>query len=300
MLLDTGSPSIWVPSDRVDRNLWVGKSLLNVAQASSLLVGRDAFHQRYGSGSVAGVKATVHMNFGGMLIQNVPFGLVLAGDERLYGNPFDGIIGLGRRSINPENSNSLFHSLNQQGLMSRKFGFYFRDGGSTFVMGDNLVQLISDPVIYVNVVEGPYWETRVTWIFIDGSGFCTEDHRMILDTGTSKINLPGDIHMAINNVLGIWRKMQNEYVFDCERLADLPPITFQIQGKMLQIMPRQYTEQTTTNGVTTCYTRFQNTSSGYPVGIILGMSFLHSFQLIFDDHAGTVGFSERPGRSSIS
>ncbi|KER22480.1 hypothetical protein T265_09452 [Opisthorchis viverrini] len=199
-----------------------------------------------------------------------------------------------------------------------------RDSGATFLMGDNLEQLITDPVTYINVAEGPYWETRVDWIFIGNSGLCTEDHRMVLDTGTSTVNLPGDIHMAINNVLGIWRRMHHVYVFDCERLPDLPPITFQIQGKRLQIMPRQYTIQvdnlfrtqvisrlnctkhsplnlhTTTNGVTTCYTRFQNTSSDYPVGIILGMSFLHSFQLIFDDHAGTVGFSERPGRSSIS
>ncbi|OON16112.1 hypothetical protein X801_08078, partial [Opisthorchis viverrini] len=85
---------------------------------------------------------------------------------------------------------------------------------------------------------------------------------------------------------------------------------------MLQIMPKQYTKQvdnrfhtcdqpiehstTTTNGVTTCCTRFQNTTPNCLVGIILGMSFLHSFQLIFDDHAGTVGFSARPGRSFIS
>ncbi|KER22479.1 hypothetical protein T265_14852, partial [Opisthorchis viverrini] len=97
-----------------------------MAQASSLLVGRDIFYQRYGAGNVGGIKATVHMNFGGMLIGNVPLGLVMAGDENVYNNPFDGIIGLGRRSINPQNTNPLFHSLNQQGLMSRKFGFYFR------------------------------------------------------------------------------------------------------------------------------------------------------------------------------
>ncbi|KER22478.1 hypothetical protein T265_09451 [Opisthorchis viverrini] len=181
--------------------------------------------------------------FGGMLIGNVPFGLVMAGDENVYDNPFDGIIGLGRRSVIPENTHPLFHSLHQQGLMSRKFGFYFQHGGATFVMGDNLEQLITDPVTYINVAEGPYWETRVNWIFIDDSGFCTEDHRMLLDTGTNTIDLPGDIHMAINNVLGIWRTMHHVYVFDCERLPDLPPITFQIQGKMLQIMPKQYTKQ---------------------------------------------------------
>ncbi|KAG5441585.1 Lysosomal aspartic protease [Clonorchis sinensis] len=298
MLLDTGSTSIWVPSDRVDRRLWVNKNVLNTAQATSLLVGRDIFHQQYAAGGVGGMKATVHMNFGGMLIRNVPFGLVMGGDENVYCHPFDGIIGLGRRPIFPENTNPFFHFVNQQGLMSRRFGFYFQDNGGSFLMGDNLERLISGPVTYIHVAEGPYWKTRVDWIFISKTGFRTEDHT-IFDTGSNGIDLPGDIHMMINKVLGIWRIMQDDYVFDCGMLPFLPPIAFQIQGKRFQIMPRQYTKKTTNGKGTMCCTRFRNTTFNSPVGIVLGMSFLHSFQLIFDDHLGRVGFFARPGRSVI-
>ncbi|GAA56463.1 saccharopepsin [Clonorchis sinensis] len=121
-------------------------------------------------------------------------------------------------------------------------------------------------------------------IFISKTGFRTEDHTMIFDTGSNGIDLPGDIHMMINKILGIWRIMQDDYVFDCGMLPFLPPIAFQIQGKRFQIMPRQYTKKTTNGKGTMCCTRFRNTTFNSPVGIVLGMSFLHSFQLIFDDH----------------
>ncbi|TGZ70886.1 hypothetical protein CRM22_002938, partial [Opisthorchis felineus] len=61
MLLDTGSPSIWVASDRVDSRLWVGKKLLSVASTTALHVSEELFSQQYASGEVSGVKATVHM-----------------------------------------------------------------------------------------------------------------------------------------------------------------------------------------------------------------------------------------------
>ncbi|KAG5441445.1 Lysosomal aspartic protease [Clonorchis sinensis] len=254
MLLDTGSPSIWVPSDRL----------------------------------------------GNMLIRNVPFGLVFEGTEGVYTEPVDGYIGLGRRRLSPGNTDPVFHFLRQQGLMSGNFGFQFTDNDTSFMMGDNLEQILSPaPMTYVDVVEGPYWETRIQWIFICDTGFSTEDYRMIFDTGTHTIVLPEDIHMAINQVLGISMLVDGSYVFRCEMLPSMPPITFQIQGKTFEIASTQYTKQTTVNGDAMCATRFINKTADLPVGIILGMSFLHSFQMIFDDQAGRVGFAPRQGRSSI-
>ncbi|OON15627.1 eukaryotic aspartyl protease [Opisthorchis viverrini] len=299
MLLDTGSPSLWVPSDLVDKNRWVGKNVLPVEQAPSLRVSQEFFYQLYGMGHVAGVKATVDMNLGGMLIRDVPFGMVMGGEKGVYDNPFDGVIGLGRRSICPENTNPVHHFFHQQGLVSRKFGFEFQDDGSSFMMGDNVEQVLFHRVTYINVVDGPFWETRVSWIFISNTGFYTEEQRMMFDTGTNSIELPGDTHMAINQVLGIVEVMDGAYVFDCELLPSLPPVTFQVQRKKFQIFSSQYTRQTTIDGDTRCFTRFHNVSPKCPVDIILGMSFLHSFQLIFDDEAGRVGFVPREGRSSI-
>ncbi|KER22476.1 hypothetical protein T265_14850, partial [Opisthorchis viverrini] len=200
-------------------------------------------------------------SFVGMLIGNVAFVLVMAGDENLYGNPFDEIIGSGRQSIIPENKNPIFHFLHQQGLMSRKFGFYFQDSWQHIRVGDNLEQLITAP-------GTPYDD--------------------FFATGTNTVSLPEDIHMVINEVLGIWRKMHHVYVFDCGMLRFPPPIFFQIQGKMLQIMPKRYTKKTTIDGITMCCTRFQNNTPNCPVDIVLGMAFLHPFQLIFDNHFYTV------------
>ncbi|OON15361.1 hypothetical protein X801_08839, partial [Opisthorchis viverrini] len=66
---------------------------------------------------------------------------------------------------------------------------------------------------------------------------------MMFDTGASGIILPGDIHMAMNEILGIKKQMNRAYVFDCETLSSLPPVEFQVQGKSFKIMPKQYTKQ---------------------------------------------------------
>ncbi|KAG5441444.1 Lysosomal aspartic protease [Clonorchis sinensis] len=300
MLLDTGSPSIWVPSDRVDRSLWVGKNLLSQDPTTSLQISRELFYEKYGSGEICGLKATVDINLGGILIREVPFGLVMDATREVYEEPVDGYIGLGRPTICPDNTNPLHLVVREKGLMSGEFGFEFQDSGATFMMGDNLEQVLSPArITYVDVVEGPYWEARISRILVSIMRFTTEEHRMIFDTGTHTIVLPEDIHMAINQVLGISMLVDGSYVFRCEMLPSMPPITFQIQGKTFEIASTQYTKQTTVNGDAMCATRFINKTADLPVGIILGMSFLHSFQMIFDDQAGRVGFAPRQGRSSI-
>ncbi|KER22474.1 hypothetical protein T265_09449 [Opisthorchis viverrini] len=188
---------------------------------------------------------------------NIFVDLVMDGAEKIFANPFDGIIGLGRRLMSPEQTQPLHYTVSQQGRMSQKFGFPFQE--QWFIL------------------DG---------IFIFKTGFNVENHRRIFDTGTPEIHLPGDIHMAISEVLGIRRQVDRVYVFECGRLPFLPPVTFQMEGKMFQIMPKQYTSLTTTNGDITCRTLFYNTSADCPVGLTMGMSFLHSFQMIFDDNAG--------------
>ncbi|KER23074.1 hypothetical protein T265_08974 [Opisthorchis viverrini] len=327
MVLDTGSPSIWVPSDNVDRNLWVGKNLLSMDRTTSLQVSEEAFHQRFSSCEVIGVKATVHMKLGDTLIRNVPFGLVKEGSTSIARERFDGTLGLGRRRPLPENTDPIFQFVHRQGLMGAQFGFDFQDSGASFMMGDHVEQAISTAdMTFVNVIEGPFWETRATCISISVLRLNTEEHRMIFDTGTHTIVLPETIHMAINQVLGIStlvdgsyefdcemlpsmrpiasfiqekRFMDGSYEFDCEMLPSMRPIAFHIQEKAFHITPTQYTKQTRTNGGTKCYTRFITKPAGFHVGIILGMPFLHSFQLIFDDEAGRVGLAPRHGKSSI-
>ncbi|OON18866.1 eukaryotic aspartyl protease [Opisthorchis viverrini] len=300
MLLDTGSPSIWIPSDRVDRSLWVEKTLLNVAQTSSLQISREIFYEEYGTGEISGLKATVDMELGGMLIRNVPFGLVMEATRSISEEPVDGYIGLGRPPICSENTIPLPIFVRERGLMSGQFGFEFQDDGATFIMGDNLEQVIpTGSMAYVNVVDGSYWEMRIDRISISNTEISTEDHRAIFDTGTHTMVLPGDIHMAINRKLGISRLVDGAYVFECARLPSMRPIAFHIQGKKFHITRTQYTKQTTVNGDAMCSTRFLNNSVNTPLGIILGMSFLRSFQLIFDHQASRVGFAPRHGRSSI-
>ncbi|OON16722.1 eukaryotic aspartyl protease [Opisthorchis viverrini] len=321
MLLDTGSPSIWIASDRVDRSLWVGRTLLSVAQTPSLRISREIFYDVYGTGEISGLKATVDMELGGMLIRNVPFGLVMDATREIYTEPIDGYIGLGRPPICPDNTSPLHIFVCEQGLMSGQFGFEFQDDGATFIMGDNLEQVIpSTAMVYVNVIQGRYWEIRVDRfsigrvtlltlhvpcliplcrISISNTEISTEDYRAIFDTGTHTMILPGDIHMAINQELGISRLVDGAYVFECSRLPSMRPIAFHIQGNKFHITRTQYTKQTTVNGDAMCSTRFLNKTAKLPVGIILGMSFLHSFQLMFDHERSRVGFAPRHERSSI-
>ncbi|KER23073.1 hypothetical protein T265_08972 [Opisthorchis viverrini] len=255
----------------------------------------------YGAGEISGLKATVDIKLGGMLIRNVPFGLVMEATRGIYEEPVDGYIGLGRLPVFSLSTSPLSVFVREQGLMSGQFGFEFQDDSATFIMGDNLEQVLpTGGMAYVNVVDGPYWEMRIDRISISNTEISTEDHRAVFDTGTHTIVLPEDIHMAINRKLGISRLVDGVYVFECARLPSMRPIAFHIQGNKFHITRTQYTKQTTVNGDAMCATRFQNGSASTPVGILLGMSFLHSFQLIFDDQACRVGLAPRQGSNHSS
>ncbi|KER22475.1 hypothetical protein T265_09450 [Opisthorchis viverrini] len=257
-------------------------------------------------------------NIGGMLIRNVPFGLVVEGEREIYENTFDGVIGLGRRSMCLEQTQPLIQSIHRQGLISRKFGFHFQKRKVLICKliwfferpACNLAEsFVCDVSMHLNVLRKAarcfsrydirHIAIHVHSIFICKLGLHTQNHRMIFDTGARAIHLPGDIHMAINDMLKMKTLVDGEHVFDCEMLHFLPPIAFQIQGKMFQIFPKQYTIQKTIGGDTKCWTVFYNVSDKSPAGIILGMSFLHSFQLLFDDHLGRIGFIARHGKSRI-
>ncbi|KAG5441533.1 hypothetical protein CSKR_109755 [Clonorchis sinensis] len=78
-----------------------------------------------------------------MPIGNVDFCVVMEGEKDVYNNSFDGVIGLGRRSLCPENTNPVYHF------------FINKDcSGSSFIRGEKLEQFLSNRVTYINVVDG--------------------------------------------------------------------------------------------------------------------------------------------------
>ncbi|KER18364.1 hypothetical protein T265_16110, partial [Opisthorchis viverrini] len=125
MLLDTGSSSMWVASNFVDKHKWGNKTLLDKGRANSLRISHDHFYQAYASNDVNGLKATVDMQFGQMLVKNVPFGLVTHGSQQVFEDSFDGIFGLSRGPLHSLNTRTVLYFINQQDLVSQKFGFYF-------------------------------------------------------------------------------------------------------------------------------------------------------------------------------
>ncbi|KAG5441586.1 hypothetical protein CSKR_113172 [Clonorchis sinensis] len=80
----------------------------------------------------------------------------------------------------------------------------------------------------------------------------------------------------------------------------MPLLTLQIQGILLHIEPTQYSAKVIIDESVKCYILLNGIPPGHPDRIVLGMSLLHSFHLVFDDYASKVGFVARSGKSSIT
>ncbi|KAG5441587.1 saccharopepsin [Clonorchis sinensis] len=193
MLLDTGSSSVWVASNFVDEGKWGNKNLLDTSRAISLRISRDHFYQAYASNDVNGLKATADMQFGQMLVKSVPFSLVTHGSKQISEDSFDGIIGLSRGPLHSLNTRNVFYFIYQKDPARKKFGFYFKNEGGCFLMGEDVETFLPPDVNYIDVRGTSYWETAVDWIFIQNIGFNTKQYVAILDTGSQSTFLPKEL-----------------------------------------------------------------------------------------------------------
>ncbi|VDN22910.1 unnamed protein product, partial [Dibothriocephalus latus] len=170
VVFDTGSANLWVPSQQCS---WFDIACLvhnkyNSKKSTTYEANGTKFAIRYGTGSLEGFLSTDVLTLADIKVRNQTFGEATSQPGLVFVMAkFDGILGMGFRTISVANVEPVFDNMVRQGLLeSPVFAFYFNRNTSAKAGGDLFLGAIDDryytgPITYTPVTREGYWEFQV-------------------------------------------------------------------------------------------------------------------------------------------
>lgn len=208
---------------------------------------------------------------------------------------FDGILGMGFTSISVGGATTVFENAMKQNVVDQPvFAFYLGDNApGELTFGGYDASKFEGDLTYVKLVSATYWEIALDKVSAgsyhskpneDGSPTTA-----IIDSGTSLITGPKKDINALALSIGAKPNIMGEYTIDCEKIDDLPDITFTIDGKEYMVPSKAAVLQA--QGV--CVFAFMGVDFPKPgPQWILGDVFMRQYYTVFNYQDETVGFAK--------
>ncbi|VDP88581.1 unnamed protein product, partial [Echinostoma caproni] len=307
VIFDTGSSNLWVPSKRCSYTSWACwlHNKYNYAASSTYVPNGTVFDIQYGTGSVSGFISVDTFEIGGVNVKQQPFGEAIKEPGIVFVfAKFDGILGMGFRSISVGGAITVFENMVNQGLLPEPvFSFYLNRNASDPVGGELLLGGI-DPkyytgeITYVPVTHEAYWQFKVDKMEFPGVSICADGCQAIADTGTSLIAGPKKEVEALNEQMGGTWIPGGTYIINCDRMSSLSPVTFHIGGRKMVLEPEDYIMKMSNMGKTVCISGF--IGMDIPAGPlwILGDTFIGKYYTVFDLGKKRLGFATTKTQST--
>ncbi|KAG8511948.1 Gastricsin [Galemys pyrenaicus] len=299
VLFDTGSSNLWVPSVYCQTKACTSHSRFNPSTSSTYSTNGQTFSLQYGSGSLTGFFGYDTLTVQDIQVPHQEFGLSEnePGANFVYAE-FDGIMGLAYPALSAGGATTAMQGLLQEGaLTSPIFSFYLSNQqssqyGGAVVFGGVDNSLYTGQIYWTPVTQALYWQIGVEEFLIgsQATGWCSQGCQAIVDTGTSKLTVPGQYLSALLQAVGAQQDQYGEFVVSCNNIQNLPTFTFVISGVNFPLPPSAYIVNNNgycTVGVEPTYLPSQN---GQPLWI-LGDVFLRSYYSVYDLGNNRVGFA---------
>lgn len=301
VVFDTGSANLWVPSKKCKANCHK-KNLFDASASSSFAQDNRKFSIAYGSGSVRGKLGSDTLNVAGINVVKQTFGLGTSLSDELGNVPFDGILGMGYKSLSVDNVSTPFENMISQKLVDQPvFSLYLSRNkntindatGGELVLGGIDSKYVKDNITYVPLTSETYWQFELDQVVIDQSVVVSKPGQAIADTGTSLIIGPLEQMYSINRKLGgtFLPYTGGFYMFDCDALKALPDVEIVIGGRKYPLTSQDYVLKTQDAlGEEVCLSSFVAHDMKRDLWI-LGDTFIGPYYTIFDMGKNRLGFA---------
>nr|XP_058926482.1 pregnancy-associated glycoprotein 2-like [Kogia breviceps] len=243
VVFDTGSADLWVPSTYCDSAPCHTHKVFNPFKSTTFRLSGMPVDLTYGSGRMVGFLGYDTVRIGKLVDVVQPFAL----SQSQFGMehaPFDGILGLGYRSLAIQGTTPVFDNLKRRGqIIQPVFAFYLstqKENGSVVMLGGVDHRYHKGELQWIPVSRTHYWQITMSRITMNGVVFgCLHGCEGILDTGTSFLLGPSKLITAIQMLISA-SPVGHEFAVSCSSVASLPSIVFTINGKDYPVPPQAY------------------------------------------------------------
>lgn len=297
VIYDTGSSNLWVPEVGCVHcgYKWIhgGKNKYDSDASQTFVEDGSDFSIQYGSGAVSGVFAEDSVILADDIeVKNQKFATIhdAAGMGIAFTFAyFDGILGLGFDSISVGGVETVFHQAIEQGAVEKPmFAFYLgdnADGELTFGGYDDTK--FEGDLSWVSLSDATYWRINTDGVKI--GLFSSGPSDAIVDSGTSLITGPSKDILAIALEIGAKPTITGQYTIDCEKVDDIPEITWTIDGKDYPVPGKDLV----ISAAGTCLFAMMGMDFPKPgPQWILGDVFMRKYYTVFDYEEERVGFAK--------
>lgn len=168
--------------------------------------------------------------------------------------PFDGILGLGYKSIVIGDAIPPLYLMKEQGLIKRQAFSVYMKKESTKILGEIIFggsdkNYYNGDMVYVKLSRTGYWQFTMRKLIIvlqtttDKSKYptlCPIGCEVIADTGTSLIGGPTDDIRSLHNYIKAAETPSGDFVVQCGDVPGLPSIAFQFGSWNFVLKPEDY------------------------------------------------------------
>jgi saccharopepsin len=288
VIFDTGSANVWVPGKACSfLTCWLHPRYDESKSTTYEKDGRK-YSVQYGSGPVEGFfsKDTVtvgDIDVKGQLfaeVSKVSFGPL---NIAFAAGKFDGLVGLGFKSISQYNIPTPFEAMIDQKLISEPvFAFYLPSDASQqgeLVFGGVDQSHYTGDLVNVPLISETYWEVSLDSMTFGGSSVVT-NQKAIIDSGTSLLAGPTASVAALAKQVGATSIMGKEYVVDCSKKSSLPELKVTLGGKDFTLTADDYVLEVSGQ----CLFAFTGIDVPAPRGPlwIMGDIFMRKYYCVFD------------------
>jgi len=293
VVFDTGSTNLWVASIlckdfpcNTDRGQQFYDPERSVSQEAFMGESGD-IDIMFGTGELRGPLHVDTYRVGPMVVKRQPFAMIREMNGDVFSSfPFEGILGLGFKSLSFGGITPFFERvIDQRLLTNNEFAFFFHvdsDQPSALLWGGIDKDLFHGPIRMFPVVQPHYWALELLDFRLGNTSMTnvgmSDDpvKRLIVDSGTTYFTAPQGLHEQITAQIP---------EADCDHVTGYPPLTYVLRGADGQTYELVVSQETYMIGGygDNCRPAFMalDVNAAYGPAMILGEVFMRHFFTVF-------------------